>query len=245
MLARERILGILAAAALTTGVAEAQLRRQLDFSDVFERSDVAFVGRVTALSHEPHPAGRVVYTRVTFGVEDLLFDRTDSVGTSIELEFVGGRLGDRELRACGVPKFALGDEAVLFVHHDGQRRFNPIVASTGHFELRKDEVTGRRYALNAGKGSFLDGKGNLVPTAGVEAVRGGTVTYSSRSSTLARADDPSPRGGGALSSGPSTRNRAPRPAEILSVEELAAFVEKKEKTRVQQALGLEQEGENQ
>ena len=65
---------------------------------------------------------RAIVTRVTFRITNTLkgLDRI-----LMPLEFLGGRVDDTRQEVSGVPKFDIGDRAVLFV--SGERTASPIV----------------------------------------------------------------------------------------------------------------------
>ncbi len=73
-------------------------------------------------------SSRVIVTRVTFRVRDTL---KGTQRVLLPLEFLGGTVGNIRQTVSGVPTFAVGDRAVLFV--SGARAASPIV---GHMQGR-------------------------------------------------------------------------------------------------------------
>ena len=58
---------------------------------------------------------------------------------------LGGKVGDEELEIQGAPKFAVGDEDILFVRGNG-RQFYPLVAIMhGRYPIKRHPQTGREF----------------------------------------------------------------------------------------------------
>ncbi len=154
----------------------------IPFEEVLRRADVGFHGVVTA-TREVAPEGiEMAFTVVTFAVREVAFDRTGGVGDTIELTFAGGRRGDRHVAVAGVPRFAVGDEAVLFVRHDSLRYADPVIGGPqGRFIVTRDEETGRATVLTAGRrGLTLPADGGTEPVATaarVERIAGGRPVF--------------------------------------------------------------------
>jgi hypothetical protein len=102
------------AVAMLVGKASAIAVIPPTFPELVAEARTVFVGRVTSSLSQwsGSGAGRTIVTDVTFAVESVL--KGDSEPTRI-LRFLGGTVDDQTLRIPGVPRFATGDRAVLFV----------------------------------------------------------------------------------------------------------------------------------
>ena len=124
-----------------TGVAQALTVIPRSFDELVARADTVFKGEVVASNSLWVGAGatRHIATRVTFRV-----DETYKGGAAAQqtLEFVGGTVGDTTLEIPGVPRFEVGQAAVLFVVGNGTQ-FCPLVGVyQGRFHVVKDATTG-------------------------------------------------------------------------------------------------------
>jgi len=64
---------------------------------------------------------------------------------NLVLVCLGGRVGDEELIVEGAPVFQIGEESIFFVRRNG-RALSPLYAmSYGHYPIRTDSATKRRY----------------------------------------------------------------------------------------------------
>jgi hypothetical protein len=61
------------------------------------------------------------------------------------LQMLGGKVGDEEMTVAGAPKFAVGDEDVLFIQGNG-RNISPLFAIMhGRYPVMTEKVSGRKY----------------------------------------------------------------------------------------------------
>lgn len=111
------ILGMLAssAAGLATTVDPPTLPQMVS------RADRIFVGE--AVSSRSYWTGSSIHTDVTFRVSETVKGANSPM---VLLTFLGGAVGDIALEVAGTPRFAPGDEQVLFTT-DRARQANPIV----------------------------------------------------------------------------------------------------------------------
>lgn len=113
-----------------------------NFDELVTRADTVFKGTVTAM--DSHWVGegerRHIATFVTFRVEETYKGASVSEQT---LRFFGGAVGDEAMDVPEMPKFAVGQTAVLFVVNNG-KQFCPLVGiAQGRFHVVKDQATGR------------------------------------------------------------------------------------------------------
>jgi len=115
-----------------------------EFEEMAAQSDFVVRGRVTDMESErvTKGTGRKIFTHVKVEVLEVI------AGTPPEdlvLVCLGGRVGDEELIVEGAPVFQIGEESILFVRRNG-RALSPLYAmSYGHYPIRTDGATKRRY----------------------------------------------------------------------------------------------------
>jgi hypothetical protein len=86
------------------------------------------------------------------------------------LDLVGGRIGDKELTIDGAPKFAVGEESILFIRGNG-RQIIPLVAMKhGHYPVRRDKRAGTDQVMRSGGKFLYDEKEVALPEAAASAV---------------------------------------------------------------------------
>ncbi|HVS52535.1 MAG TPA: hypothetical protein VHD62_09280 [Opitutaceae bacterium] len=119
-----------------------------DFSTLVNDSDyiVRAVAKNITTDQRAESHGGKIVTRVEF---DLLEVIAGTPPASVTLEFVGGRIGDRQLRIEGMPEFKVGDEDILFVSGNG-RSFCPLYAMAhGRYPVQADAATGKKFVARA------------------------------------------------------------------------------------------------
>lgn len=115
-----------------------------EFEEMAAKSDFVVRGRVDRMTSElvAKDDSRKIYTRVKVEVLEII------AGTPPEdlvLVCLGGRVGDEELIVDGAPVFRVGEESIFFVRRNG-RALSPLYAmSYGHYPIRTDSATKRRY----------------------------------------------------------------------------------------------------
>lgn len=105
------------AAAGVFGSAGATTLAPLTFGDQVASAEMIFRGRVLAVDAEKRKrgGGEIIVSRVRFETLETYKGEPQAKET---LEFLGGRVGDEEMLIEGMPRFAVGDEVVLFVGAD-------------------------------------------------------------------------------------------------------------------------------
>ena len=84
------------------------------FDELVGNSELIFRGHVTSVKSVWRQGGPrpVIATEVTFAVERTL---RGNAGDTVTLEFLGGTIGDKELRLAGWPRFQVGERGLFFV----------------------------------------------------------------------------------------------------------------------------------
>lgn len=133
-----------------TPVARALTTVPRAFDQLVNGADTVFKGTVSAKESRwiGQGAERHIVTLVTFQVHETYKGTPASAQT---LRFFGGTVGRETMAVPDMPRFELGQEAVLFVVNNG-RQFCPLVGiAQGRFQVVADAATGReRVWTNAG-----------------------------------------------------------------------------------------------
>lgn len=118
---------LLAPAVFRPGTVTATSYAPVSFEELVTKADVIFIGDV--LDVRPFtvatPEGDAIKTRVTFMVRDAIFGTTHTLES---FEFLGGVVGNRELRVAEMPTFKAGDRRMVFASRT--RSINPIIGFT-------------------------------------------------------------------------------------------------------------------
>lgn len=107
---------------------------QLSFDEVVQAAQLVFEGRVTAVEAK-QTGPRAIHTIVSFEILELI--KGDYAHSTIDLSFLGGRVGDTELRVSEMQVPQLGETGVYFVGNPAQDMIHPLVGwSQGHYLTR-------------------------------------------------------------------------------------------------------------
>jgi len=120
------------------------------FSELVTNATEIFIGRVVSRESRwvDTPAGAVIFTDVTFGVEENLKGNHQQQTT---LRFRGGTVGDITLAVADMPQFVLGDRDLLFV--ESRNAVSPLVGFMhGRFRIQRELSSGiDRIATHDGR----------------------------------------------------------------------------------------------
>jgi hypothetical protein len=158
---------ILALALCGVASVQATSYEAVTFNELITQSDVIFIGNVADVRPFSMQTreGPIVKTRVTFRVSDPLLGTTSAVEV---FDFLGGEADGMGMAIAGMPKFAVGDQRVVFARRDGS--INPIVG------FRQGLLQVSRDAAGTDRVMTLEG----VPLARVDSIgapsSAGTVT---------------------------------------------------------------------
>jgi hypothetical protein len=117
------------------------------------------------------PGERYIGSRVELTVLEVIKGTPPS---PLILDLVGGRVGDNELTVDGAPRFAVGQESILFVKDNG-RRIIPLVGMMhGRYLVRRDKRTNQDEVLrNSGQPLYSEQEVNLPEDAASPAAARG------------------------------------------------------------------------
>jgi hypothetical protein len=150
--------------------AQANVFRFLPLEEMTEISDLIVVGKVVDVRSGRDEVGARIRTRVTMSVDKALHGSVE--GETISFDLPGGFAPDEHLRQVipGVPKFVVGEEAIIFLSGDSSL-FCPVTGwAQGKFSVVSDESTGGRIVLDRyGKcRQYRGGRASAAAPAGAQ-----------------------------------------------------------------------------
>jgi hypothetical protein len=152
-------LALLAIITLIASSARAGSVMTLSPETVIASSDTAFLGRVIGVTPRWSgvPGKSSIWTDYVFQVEEVFADGAGSIarageaaggGKAFVIPMLGGRIGDEEQRAHGIPTFAAGERAFIFTSSSQQGAMCPVLGWwQGVYRVR--ELNGREVVTHA------------------------------------------------------------------------------------------------
>ena len=138
----------------------------MGLEDLEREAEVVVLGSVEAADSGWSDDGRIIVTRVTVTVEEVL---KGGPRKNLVIEVPGGTMGGQTLVASGAPMFRKGDRAVLFLQHGapamerGAAQALPLAVvgwNQGRFEMRRDPNTRRDIVRQPSGGTlYVDAQG--------------------------------------------------------------------------------------
>ncbi|ALO44761.1 hypothetical protein [Pseudohongiella spirulinae] len=109
---------------------------QMNFDDVVQKAQLVFEGRV--MSVESRQTGpRAIHTIITFQILDVV--KGDYEQSTIELSYLGGKVGNREMWVAEMQMPAVGENGIYFVGNPGESMIHPLVGwSQGHYRIERN-----------------------------------------------------------------------------------------------------------
>ena len=147
-------------AILATVTAQATTVVPPQFDQLVGQADFVVRAVVRSVTSELRASGpnRHIITKVELEVREVICGQPPQ---PLVLEMLGGQVGDEVMTVDGAPKFAVGDEDILFVHGNG-RQFTPLVALMhGRYPIRHEAGSGREY-MSRSDGSLLINEQDVV-----------------------------------------------------------------------------------
>lgn len=140
-----------------------------EFSQLVNESDYivrAVVKSVTAEWRE-NQGGRHIFTFVELEVREVI---AGTPPQPLILQMLGGKVGGEEMTVSGAPKFAVGDEDVLFIQGNG-RNISPLFAIMhGRYRIMKEKGRDREYVTRSNRVPLQDTAEVALPMAEGAAV---------------------------------------------------------------------------
>jgi hypothetical protein len=111
--------------------------RAPEFATLVDRADLIFTGRAMAQRSDWAliEGRRAIVTFVSFAAEKW---HKGNGGAVVILQFLGGTVGDVTMEVTEMPRFTIGERAVLFVEGNGVAASPIIGFFHGRFPLRRD-----------------------------------------------------------------------------------------------------------
>jgi hypothetical protein len=138
------------------------LVQALDLAELTARADRIVVAQVVSTSSEWDSSGRNIHTRIEIKVEET-WKGSVAIDQRMIIVQPGGSVGDIEMRVHGMPSFAPGERAVLFLA--GRDAPRVVGMSQGKRPLRWDSTV-KRWVAEAAEHSAVvqrDSQGRLQP----------------------------------------------------------------------------------
>ena len=126
---------------------------QVPMPEIAQTADLIFMGTVVEQQSRVNDAENLIVTDVRFRNEQILHRAETAVGDFgeyIEFTYAGGQVEELTLWVTESPGFRTEHRYIVFLHADGKRYFNPVIAgSDGLYQVITDSESGLRYVLNA------------------------------------------------------------------------------------------------
>ena len=128
--------------------------RQLSVAELLAASEFVFEGRVVGRRAAVAETGKAIHTYVSFEVTDLIKGPVNT--RTLELRFLGGRLGRRALVVSEMAAPGVGEQGIYFVERLSGEQVHPLTGwDQGRFPIQRDGLSGRRFvATGAGEPVF-------------------------------------------------------------------------------------------
>ena len=132
-----------------SSVSHATTVQRLTLDDLVRKAHKIVVGKIVKSRSFWSGNAKLILTAYTVEVEETIKGEPSH---TIELTTIGGTVGDRTLHVAGMPSFAAGENAILFVENSGV--FSTVVGlEQGRFTVANGEVSNALTEL-----SFPDGR---------------------------------------------------------------------------------------
>ncbi|MEW6325397.1 MAG: hypothetical protein AB1515_08445 [Nitrospirota bacterium] len=132
--------------------AQAAVMPAKSLNELVHDADVICTCSVLEQHSQWDPEQNMIITIVTLQVEERL---KGGGGDQIQVEALGGIVGDKGLKVTGAPVFEQGERAVLFLKSAGENRHHVVGWAQGKFTIRTDPTTGEERIERNLKGVHL------------------------------------------------------------------------------------------
>ncbi len=164
----------------------------MDLNDLSAQAELVVLGWVTGVEVQRDESGSL-YTYVT--LDNLEIRHGDHTESTLTLRFSGGEQDGERQWVAGMPRFSIGERALLFVQGNGTEMCPIVGWGQGRFQVRTDPDDGSEF--------LADGTG--TPVIGLQEGRilygnrqdGSEAPVTARSSAGTQADGGSPPAPGA------------------------------------------------
>lgn len=125
--------------AIGQGTAGASVLIHLSFDEMAEKSSAVLLGRCVEVRSAWNADRSDIVTHNVFEVREYY---KGSLGRRVTITEPGGQVGNVVAAYTGIPRFRVGEEAVLFVWTDPFGTHTVIGLTQGKFHVRRDTLTG-------------------------------------------------------------------------------------------------------
>ena len=113
---------------------------QIGFEAMSRSAEAVFEAEITSVETRWDQSKTQIHTYVEFRLEDVIKQPSQAssldAGASLVLRFLGGIVGDDELRVSGLIYPELGEKGIYFVSSVTRNLVNPLIGwSQGHFKI--------------------------------------------------------------------------------------------------------------
>jgi hypothetical protein len=122
------------------------------------------------------PGQRYIASRVELDIKEAI---KGAPPQPLVLDFVGGKIGDKELIVDGAPKLEVGQESILFVRGNGRLVVPLVGMHHGHYPVRRDARTGQDQMLRSSGKLLYSEKEVSLPESAASSVAPGAKPLSS------------------------------------------------------------------
>ena len=157
-----RSVALCLATLLVPSLAAGSLVQALDLSELTSRAERIVVAQVVSSKSDWDSSHRTIHTRIEIKVEEA-WKGAVAPGERIVIVQPGGSVGNIEMRVHGMPGFAIGEKAVLFLA--GQPATRVVGMSQGKRSVRWDGMA-KHWVAEAAEHSAVvrrDSQGHLQP----------------------------------------------------------------------------------
>jgi hypothetical protein len=120
-----------------TAVCQATTVERLNLDGLVKKANRIVVGKVRSSRTYWSNNGKLILTNYTIDVQETMKGQARS---TVELTTIGGKIGDVTLHVSGMPVFAKGEDAVVFVENTGA--YSTVVGlGQGKFTVTNGEVS--------------------------------------------------------------------------------------------------------
>jgi hypothetical protein len=131
-------------------VSQASVIRQVSLTEMLQASEFVFEGRVIAVESRFDANQAGIHTRITFEVLDVV--KGQHSGRYLELQFLGGTVGDVRLEVSDMHLAELWEKGFYFVESLQRQQVNPIYGwDQGHYLVKVGADNIERVTTRAGQ----------------------------------------------------------------------------------------------
>ncbi|MBI2517856.1 MAG: hypothetical protein HYV95_13210 [Opitutae bacterium] len=156
--------------ALSPGLARATTVQPPEFPALVDQAD--YVVRAVIKSSQSEwreKAGhRYIATKVTLEVREVI---KGTPPATVVLDFLGGRVGDDELRVEGAPRLTVGEEDILFVQGNGTVFYPLVGVMHGFYPIFHDKASGSDYVVRSNGMPLYSEKDVALPMMQLSATK--------------------------------------------------------------------------